>query len=120
MLERLKFPFSVAAGIGRRCAAAGSLALLAAAAALAQDAPEPAPYPHDVVTLITHSSPGGGSDVFLRELARQLEPLMGVNFVIEHVRGGGGSARDGTGRELTGGRQRVLRGDTQLRFDVVC
>lgn len=90
MLERLKFPFSVAAGIGGRCAAAGSLAFLAAAA-LAQDAPEPARYPHDVVTLITHSSPGGGSDVFLRELARQLEPLMGVNFVIEHVRGGGGA-----------------------------
>ena len=28
---------------------------------------QPAPYPHKVVTLVTHSSPGGGSDVFLRE-----------------------------------------------------
>ena len=49
------------------------------------------PYPHDVVTLITHSSPGGGSDVFLRELARHLGPQMGVDFVVENVRGGGGA-----------------------------
>lgn len=48
-------------------------------------------YPHDVVTLITHSSPGGGSDVFLRELARHLGPQMGVDFVVENVRGGGGA-----------------------------
>lgn len=48
-------------------------------------------YPHDVVTLITHSSPGGGSDVFLRELARHLGPQMGVDFVVENVTGGGGA-----------------------------
>ncbi len=48
-------------------------------------------YPHDVVTLITHSSPGGGSDVFLRELIRHLGPQMGVSFVVENVRGGGGA-----------------------------
>ncbi len=49
------------------------------------------PYPHDVVTLMTHSSPGGGSDVFLRELIRHLSPQMGVDFVVENVRGGGGA-----------------------------
>ena len=49
------------------------------------------PYPHDVVTLITHSSPGGGSDVFLRNLARHLGPQMGVDFVVENVRGGSGA-----------------------------
>ena len=48
-------------------------------------------YPHDVVTLVTHSSPGGGSDVFLRELARHLGPVMGVTFVVENVGGGGGA-----------------------------
>jgi tripartite-type tricarboxylate transporter receptor subunit TctC len=48
-------------------------------------------YPHDVVRLITHSSPGGGSDVFLRELARHLGPSMGVDFVVENVPGGGGA-----------------------------
>lgn len=50
-----------------------------------------APYPHDVVTLLTHSSPGSGSDLFLRELARHLGPQMGVDFVVEHVPGGGGA-----------------------------
>jgi len=59
---------------------------------LASVAPaQPSVYPHDVVTLITHSSPGGGSDVFLRELARHLGPQMGVDFVVENVRGGGGA-----------------------------
>jgi putative tricarboxylic transport membrane protein len=52
---------------------------------------QPAAYPHDVVTLITHSSPGGGSDVFLRELAMYLGPQMDVDFVVENVRGGGGA-----------------------------
>ncbi|MFL2539379.1 MAG: tripartite tricarboxylate transporter substrate binding protein [Candidatus Rariloculaceae bacterium] len=47
-------------------------------------------YPQDVVTLITHSSPGGGSDVFLRQLARYLGPELGVDIAIENVRGGSG------------------------------
>ncbi|MDE0003545.1 MAG: tripartite tricarboxylate transporter substrate binding protein [Rhodospirillaceae bacterium] len=49
------------------------------------------PYPHEIVTLLTHSSPGSGSDLFLRELARHLGPQMGVDFVVEHVPGGGGA-----------------------------
>jgi tripartite-type tricarboxylate transporter receptor subunit TctC len=58
----------------------------------AQDAQtDSAAYPHHVVTLVTHSSPGGGSDVFLRELARYLGPEMGVEFVVENVRGGSGA-----------------------------
>jgi tripartite-type tricarboxylate transporter receptor subunit TctC len=48
-------------------------------------------YPHKVVTLVTHSSPGGGSDVFLRELARFLGPQMGVEFIVDNVRGGSGA-----------------------------
>lgn len=48
-------------------------------------------YPHQTVTLVTHSSPGGGSDVFLRTLARYLGPKMGTNFVVENVRGGSGA-----------------------------
>ena len=48
-------------------------------------------YPHKNVTLVTHSSPGGGSDVFLRALAKHLGPKMGVNFVVENVSGGSGA-----------------------------
>lgn len=50
-----------------------------------------AKYPHTTVTLVTHSSPGGGSDVFLRNLAKHLGPKMGVSFVVENVRGGSGA-----------------------------
>ena len=48
-------------------------------------------YPHDTVTLVTHSSPGGGTDVFLREMVKHLGPIMGVDFVVENVRGGSGA-----------------------------
>lgn len=60
-------------------------ALLAAGTAQAQD------YPVDTVTLVTHSSPGGGSDVFLREMARYLGPALGANVVVENVTGGSGA-----------------------------
>ena len=50
-----------------------------------------APYPLSRVTLVTHSSPGGGSDVFLRDLAKHLGPIMGVNFIVENVTGGSGA-----------------------------
>ena len=62
-----------------------ALALLAGGAA-AQSA-----YPHKTVTLVTHSSPGGGSDVFLRVLAKHLGPKMGVGFAVENVSGGAGA-----------------------------
>jgi putative tricarboxylic transport membrane protein len=48
-------------------------------------------YPQSSVTLVTHSSPGSGSDVFLRELIKYLGPEMRVNFVVENIRGGGGA-----------------------------
>jgi putative tricarboxylic transport membrane protein len=48
-------------------------------------------YPHATVTLVTHSSPGGGSDVFLRELIKHLGPVMGTSFAVENVRGGSGA-----------------------------
>jgi len=50
-----------------------------------------ADYPHKTVKLVTHSSPGGGTDVFLRELIKYLSPIMGVTFVVENVRGGAGA-----------------------------
>jgi len=48
-------------------------------------------YPVETVTLITHSSPGGGSDVFLRELSGHLAPILGANVVVENVKGGSGA-----------------------------
>jgi len=52
---------------------------------------EPVAYPHKVVTLITHSSPGAGSDIFLRELAKQLPRFINATFVVENVNGGSGA-----------------------------
>lgn len=63
-----------------------ALALSVSGPATAQE------YPVDTVTLITHSSPGGGSDVFLRELSGYLAPILGVSVVVENVRGGSGAA----------------------------
>ena len=50
-----------------------------------------APYPLSRVTLVTHSSPGGGTDLFLRSLSKQLAPLMKTSFAVENVRGGSGA-----------------------------
>ncbi|KQT61885.1 MULTISPECIES: tripartite tricarboxylate transporter substrate binding protein [unclassified Aureimonas] len=52
---------------------------------------EPLAYPQKVVTLITHSSPGGGSDVFLRQLTRYLEKQIAATFIVENVQGGSGA-----------------------------
>lgn len=65
--------------------------LLAALGCMAFGALAQTPYPVKNVTLVTHSSPGGGSDVFLRALAKRLGPKMGVNFAVENVRGGSGA-----------------------------
>lgn len=66
-------------------AAVGSFAL--ASSASAQDVK----YPVDTVTLVTHSSPGGGSDVYLREMIKFLAPAMGLDFGVENVKGGSGA-----------------------------
>jgi putative tricarboxylic transport membrane protein len=48
-------------------------------------------YPKGVVSLVTHSSPGGGSDVFLREMVPHLTRIMRVTFVVENQQGGSGA-----------------------------
>ena len=40
-----------------------------------------------VIALVTHSSPGGGSDVFLREMAPHLARIMGVTFIVDNLAG---------------------------------
>jgi tripartite-type tricarboxylate transporter receptor subunit TctC len=67
--------------------AAGTLLALVGPAA-AQDK---IPYPVDVVTLVTHSSPGGGSDVFLRDMSRFLSNIIDAQFVVENISGGSGA-----------------------------
>lgn len=49
-------------------------------------------YPTKPVVLVTHSSPGAGGDVFLRNLAKHLEGIVPVPLVVEN-RPGGASAR---------------------------
>jgi len=45
----------------------------------------------DVVTLVTHSSPGGGSDVFLRTMAPHLSRIMKKTVVVDNMQGGSGA-----------------------------
>jgi putative tricarboxylic transport membrane protein len=46
---------------------------------------------NQVVTLVTHSSPGGGSDVFLRSMAPHLSRIMQETMIVENVEGGSGA-----------------------------
>src|SRR5690348_3829858 len=71
------------------CAAA-MMAVLALPAS-AQNAPQKLAYPVKVVTLVTHSSPGAGSDVFLRELVRYLQKYINATFIVENDEGGSGA-----------------------------
>ncbi len=64
----------------------GSLASSFSTSALAQAA-----YPQSRVTLVTHSSPGGGTDVFLRDISQVLAPIMKTSFAVENIRGGSGA-----------------------------
>lgn len=72
------------------CSAAAAVALVGASygSAVAQDK---IAYPHKVVTLVTHSSAGGGSDVFLRDMTGYLKKIIDADFVVENVSGGSGA-----------------------------
>src|SRR5687768_6257848 len=75
----------------RRLLTAIALAVLVLGPSASAQAPQPAPYPHRVVTLVTHSTPGGGSDVFLREMVRHLRKYVNATFIIDNVSGGSGA-----------------------------
>ncbi len=57
----------------------------------AAQAQSPTPPPPSRITLVTHSSPGGGTDLFLRELSQVLGPVMKTSFAVENIRGGSGA-----------------------------
>ena len=69
--------------------AAACLALASASVHLSAWAQ--APTVPSRVTLVTHSSPGGGTDLFLRELSQHLAPIMKTSFAVENIRGGSGA-----------------------------
>jgi tripartite-type tricarboxylate transporter receptor subunit TctC len=48
-------------------------------------------YPQRGLTLICPYSPGGGTDLFCRGLARALEPQLGQSVTVTNVTGGGGA-----------------------------
>jgi tripartite-type tricarboxylate transporter receptor subunit TctC len=64
---------------------------LVLAVSLGSEVSAQARYPKRVLTLATHSSPGGGSDVFLREMAPHLSRIMGVTVVVDNLQGGSGA-----------------------------
>jgi len=71
---------------------AASVAFIALGVLAANQAnSEPAAYPQKVVTLVTHSSPGGGSDIFLREMIKHLGKYIKADFVVENISGGSGA-----------------------------
>lgn len=65
-----------------------AVAALTAASAQAADKID---YPASTVKLITQSSPGGGGDVFLRQIQPRIGNYINSNFVVENVVGGGGA-----------------------------
>ena len=70
-----------------------SIAVAAATvfALLTQQALADGKYPVDTVNLITLSKPGGGTDVYLREMSKYLHDMMGADFVVQNVLGGSGA-----------------------------
>lgn len=54
-------------------------------------AAEAVKYPAKTVKLITQSSPGGGGDVFLRQIQSRINNYIDSKFVVENISGGGGA-----------------------------
>ncbi|HHW01401.1 MAG TPA: tripartite tricarboxylate transporter substrate binding protein [Thermoanaerobacterales bacterium] len=48
-------------------------------------------FPEKPISLVVWGSPGGGSDVFGRTLAKAAEPILGKPIVVENKPGGGGA-----------------------------
>lgn len=74
-----------------RLACVLGVALVGAACAISSAQAVPVPYPQKVVTLVTHSTPGSGSDIFLRELAKYLHKYINATFIVENDDGGSGA-----------------------------
>jgi putative tricarboxylic transport membrane protein len=75
----------------RKAAVACAVACLMLGGGVVSDPLAQARYPKQILRVATHSSPGGGSDVFLREMAPHLSRIMGVTVVVENQQGGSGA-----------------------------
>jgi tripartite-type tricarboxylate transporter receptor subunit TctC len=71
------------------CRTATAVALLACAGVIPVAAQER--YPSRPIQLIVPSPPGGGTDIFGRQLAELVEPILGQKLVVENKPGGGGT-----------------------------
>lgn len=67
------------------------MCVLLLVAAVSSGCGSASPESRRVVALVTHSSPGGGSDVFLREMIPHLTRVMGGTFIVQNVQGGSGA-----------------------------
>ncbi len=50
-------------------------------------------WPTGNVNVILHTKPGGGTDVYIRTLAKELEPIIGQKVVVINAPGGGGATQ---------------------------
>ncbi len=71
-------------------------------------------YPVETITILTHSRPGGGSDVFLRELSRYLAPELGANIIVKNVTGGSGASAIAELVQSAAGWLKILRDHAYL------
>lgn len=68
-----------------------AISLTFAVASVHAQTPAKLSYPQKLVTLVTHSTPGSGSDVVLREMIKYLERYMATRFIVENDEGGSGA-----------------------------
>jgi tripartite-type tricarboxylate transporter receptor subunit TctC len=75
------------------CKAVAMLALVVffLAAGLCQQAQAAASFPTKTVTLVAHTAPGGGGDVFCRPVAKVLQEMWGKPVVVDNRPGGSGA-----------------------------
>ncbi len=96
-----------------------SIMLLTTGMAFAQD------YPEKAISVVYHSQAGSGGDIFLRNMGKAIEKVLGQPIVVENRTGGGGSNAwsyvknaDPDGYTLLGISSSLLAGPLQTEMNV--